>query len=215
MTTMTADAFQALTDVSCETLEKLKTYAALLEKWQKKINLVGPKTIPDLWERHMLDSAQVFEHIPDTVERLVDIGSGAGFPGLVLAILGVPDVHLIESDGRKCAFLREVARATDTPVTIHNKRIETVKNLEADVCTARALASIKDLLTYAKPLIKPQAPCIFLKGKRIKEELTEANYIWHIKEYRIPSRTDSEGSILFIKGFSDVREITGTDHQAE
>ena len=215
MTKMTADDFRDITGVSRETLAKLETYAALLEKWQKKINLVGPKTIPDLWERHLLDSAQMFEHIPEGVERLVDIGSGAGFPGLVLAILGVPDVHLIESDGRKCAFLREVARATDTPVTVHNKRIESVENLNADVCTARALASIKDLLTYAQPLLKPQAPCIFLKGKRINEELTDANYIWHIKEYRIPSRTDPDGTIIFIEGFSDVRKTTGADHQAE
>ena len=132
--------FQAKSGVSRETLERLTIYADLLVKWQAKINLVGPETLADLWSRHMLDSAQLFPLIRPDAKRLVDLGSGAGFPGLVLGVMGAPDVHLVESDARKCAFLREAARLTGTTVTIHNKRIEQVAPLGADVVTARALA---------------------------------------------------------------------------
>ena len=130
---MNADDFRQAAGVSRETLERLTAYADLLVKWQAKINLVGPDTIPSLWRRHFLDSAQVFPLLPQGIHRLVDMGSGAGFPGLVLAVMGVGDVHLIESDARKCAFLREAARITGTPVTVHNARIENLAPLGADV----------------------------------------------------------------------------------
>lgn len=162
-------------DVSRETLDKLDVYANLLEKWQKRINLVSRKTLPELWTRHFLDSAQIMRALPDGTNTLVDMGSGAGFPGLILAILGVPDVHLIESDTRKTAFLREAARVTDTQVTLHNARIEDVPPFPADVVTARALAPIRQLLDYAHPFLAENGGfCIFPKGRRYKEELDEA-----------------------------------------
>jgi len=136
----------ALSRVSRETRERLNTYAELLRKWQRSINLVGPKTLDDLWNRHFVDSAQLLPLIPPTARVLVDFGSGAGFPGLVLAILGMAEVHLIESDQRKATFLREVARATGTPVTVHAKRIEQVTPFPADIVSARALAPLGDLL---------------------------------------------------------------------
>lgn len=196
---MTPAEFHAKTAVSRETMERLKTYADLLVKWQTRINLVGPDTIPSLWQRHFLDSAQVFPILPQPVHRLVDMGCGAGFPGLVLAIMGVPDVHLIESDVRKCAFLREVARVTQTPITIHNTRIEAVAPLGADVVTARALAPLEKLLGWAERHLLPEGHCVFLKGRGVEDELTQACKEWNITSERFPSQTDPSGTILHLK----------------
>lgn len=196
---MTPAEFQAKTGVSRETLERLTVYAELLVKWQARINLVGPDTIPNLWQRHFLDSAQVFPILPQPIHRLVDMGCGAGFPGLVLAIMGVPDVHLIESDTRKCAFLREVARVTETPVTIHNARIEAVEPLGADVVTARALAPLDKLLGWAERHLLPEGHCVFLKGRGVEDELTMASKEWNISFERFPSQTDPLAAILHLK----------------
>lgn len=196
---MTPEQFQAETGVSRETLDRLRLYADLLEKWQQRINLVGPATLPDLWRRHMLDSAQLWPLLPPEVPRLIDIGSGAGFPGLVLAILGVPEVHLIESDQRKGAFLREVARQTGATVTVHSARIEAIRDLTAPVVTARALAALPKLLDLAVPLLAPGGVCLFLKGQNIVEELTSARKTWIFDEDRTPSRSDSTGLVLRVR----------------
>lgn len=193
---LTPEEFQKDTGVSRETLDRLRLYGELLVKWQKTINLVGPSTLPDLWRRHFLDSAQLFPLLPDSARVLVDFGSGAGFPGLVLAILGVPEVHLIESDQRKCAFLREVARQTDAPVTVHAKRIEAVVPFAADVITSRALASLAQLLDLARPFLTPQTLCLFPKGQNVEAELTEAHKIWNMQVTRVPSRSDADATIL-------------------
>ena len=191
--------FQAKSGVSRETLDRLIVYAELLEKWQARINLVGPDTLPDLWYRHMLDCAQLMSLIPSHARRLVDLGSGAGFPGLVLAILGAPDVNLIESDARKCAFLREAARVTGTPVTVINKRIEQVAPLGADLVTARALAPLVKLLDWAAPHLAEQGECLFLKGRGAEDELTAAAKEWNISLDRIPSLTDPAGLVLQLR----------------
>lgn len=196
---MTPAEFQARTGVSRETLDRLSAYADLLGKWQARINLVGPDTIPALWQRHLLDSAQVFPILPHPVRRLVDMGCGAGFPGMVLAVMGVPDVHLIESDTRKCAFLREVARVTGTKITIHNARIEAVAPLGADVVTARALAPLEKLLGWAERHLLPEGHCVFLKGRGVEDELTLASKEWNISFERFPSQTDPSGTILHLK----------------
>lgn len=196
---MTPDEFQAQTGVSRETLERLRAYADLLVRWQARINLVGPDTIPNLWQRHFLDSAQVFPILPQPVHRLVDMGSGAGFPGLVLAVMGVPDVHLIESDARKCAFLREVARVTGAKVTVHNARIEAVAPLGAGVVTARALAPLEKLLPWAERHLLPDGHCVFLKGKGSEDELTNASKEWNITFERIGSLTEPSAAILHLK----------------
>ncbi|MBF0323844.1 MAG: 16S rRNA (guanine(527)-N(7))-methyltransferase RsmG [Alphaproteobacteria bacterium] len=192
---------QCLADiaVSRETGERLQIYADLLVKWQARINLVGPETIPSLWQRHFLDSAQLFPLLPQSVHRLVDMGSGAGFPGLILAILGVPDVHLIESDGRKCAFLREAARVTATQLTIHNARIEQVAPLAADLVTARALAPLEKLLSWAQPHLGPGGECLFLKGRAAEDELTQAAKEWIFSLDRVTSLTDPASSILHLR----------------
>lgn len=199
-----AAAFQAETGVSRETLDRLAAYEATLRKWQPKINLVGPSTLPDAWRRHFLDSAQLFPLIPESARVLVDLGSGAGFPGLVLAILGVPEVHLVESDARKCAFLREAARAADLKVTVHNKRIEAVIGIEADVVTARALAPLTDLLAWAHPFIGNRGVAVFPKGQNVAEELTDTTKYWKMRTERFDSRTDPTGTILRVSGIDRV-----------
>jgi 16S rRNA (guanine527-N7)-methyltransferase len=191
-----------LAGVSRETRERLNTYADLLRKWQRSINLVGPRTIDDLWNRHFTDSAQLLPLIPTTARMLVDFGSGAGFPGLVLAILGVAEVHLIESDQRKATFLREVARATGTPVTVHAKRIEQVAPFPADIVSARALAPLSDLLGFAAPFLHPDSLCLFPKGQMAEDELTAASKTWNINVDRIQSVTDPSATILRVSQVS-------------
>jgi 16S rRNA (guanine527-N7)-methyltransferase len=193
---MTPMEFQLLTDVSRETLARLETYATLLHKWQKAINLVSRDSLADLWRRHMLDSAQLFPLLPQTARILIDLGSGAGFPALVLAALGVPEVHLIESDARKCAFLREAARELGVAVQIHNCRAEEMPVMAADVVTARALAPLSELLDLAERFVAPHTICLFLKGKGVDEELTRAGERWNMTLTRQSSASDPSGTIL-------------------
>lgn len=197
---MTPSEFQAATGVADATLEKLKAYADLLVKWQAKINLVGPDTLPDLWSRHMLDSAQLAPLIAPGA-KVADFGSGAGFPGLVLAILLGADaeVHLVESDTRKCVFLREVNRATGAGAHIHNVRIEKLPPLNADVATSRALASLDKLLEFAEIHLLSTGKCLYPKGKRWAEELTAAEKAWKMQVTEHPSRTEAAGRILELK----------------
>jgi 16S rRNA (guanine527-N7)-methyltransferase len=196
-------------------MARLETYGALLIKWQAAINLVGRDTLPDLWRRHMLDSAQLAEWIPTAkVDRspitMIDLGSGAGFPGLVLAMMGADqgrrwDVHLAESDARKCAFLATVARETGTDVKIHTARIEKLVPFAADIVTARALAPLDELLGYAEPFLGPQSECLFLKGATAADELTLARKSWNMAVERQPSRSGPAGSTLRIREISRVK----------
>lgn len=201
---LTPEAFAARCDVSRETLDRFRRYLDLLRRWQKAINLVGPATLKDPWCRHFLDSAQLRPHIPAAARSLLDIGSGAGFPGLVLAILGVPGVSLVESDGRKCAFLREVARQTGTAVTIRNARLEALAGDIAppDVITARAVASFDLLLEMTKLYITPKTVCLFLKGRQADAEIAEARRRWRFELEKIPSETDPSGVILRVEAIA-------------
>jgi len=203
---MTPDEFRRETGVSRETLERLELYGRLLTTWNKRINLVGRSTLDDLWRRHMLDSAQLTTHLPPAPPArrrvIVDLGSGAGFPGLVLSVLGAGQVHLIEADQRKAAFLREAARQTGCDAQVHSQRIEAMTPLPADVVTARACAPLAGLLAYAAPFLaaaeSAQACCLFHKGKRADEELTEAGKAWNMSVESFQSRSDSGGTILRI-----------------
>jgi len=196
---LAAADFAALTDVSRETFERLEAYAALLTAWSRRFNLIGRTTLDDLWRRHFLDSAQLLPLICGTTRNLVDLGSGAGFPGLVLAILGVPGVELIEADSRKAAFLREAARIAAAEVTIRACRIEVVPRHQADVVTARACAPLVRLLALAQPFIGPRTTCLFLKGVRAEEELTLAGKAWRMRVSRHSSRADPGGIVLSLK----------------
>jgi 16S rRNA (guanine527-N7)-methyltransferase len=196
---LSAGGFAATTGVSRETLQRLEAYAALLLTWSARINLVGRATLSDVWRRHFLDSAQLFPLIPAGAQSLVDLGSGAGFPGLVLAILGVPGVELIEADSRKAAFLREAARVTGAEVTIRACRIEAVPSHSVDVVTARACAPLDRLLTLGERFIGLWTACLFLKGERVEEELTAAGKVWTMTASRHPSRADPGGSVLLLQ----------------
>ena len=192
--------FRRLTGVSRETTERLEAYAGLLEKWQRRINLVGARTLGDPWRRHMLDSAQLRPLLPHRTRDLLDVGSGAGFPGLVLAILGVPDVHLVEADARKCAFLREAARLTGTRVTIHRARIEELAPWPASVITARALAPLPDFLDLVSAFMAPTTCCIVFAGERVRAEDARAPKGWRVESF--PSQTRPGSRILRLTGTS-------------
>jgi 16S rRNA (guanine527-N7)-methyltransferase len=199
---MTPAQFQARFGVSRETLDKLQVYEAQLRKWNPAINLVAKSTLNDIWGRHLADSAQLFELVPAGTQVQVDLGSGAGFPGLVLAIMGVPSVHLVESDVRKAAFLRETARLTGAPATIHAVRIEAVDVPAADVVSARALAELTMLLPWAHRLLKKDGVCLFPKGKTAEDELTAVGESWNMRIERFPSQTDAAGTLLRLSDIS-------------
>lgn len=191
-----AQGFAAIVPVSRETLARLEAYAALLTRWSARINLIGRDTIADLWRRHILDSAQLRALVPERASSMIDLGCGAGLPGLVLAILGVPGVELVEADSRKCAFLREAARITEVAVTLHPCRIQAVPPHRVDVVTARACAPLDRLLGLAEPFLAPDAECLFLKGERAEEELTLARKNWTMTVSACQSRSDPRGVIL-------------------
>lgn len=191
--------FQNVTSVSRETLGRLEAYLRLLEHWQKRLNLVGEASLQDPWRRHFLDSAQLLPLLPKNTRIVVDMGSGAGFPGLVLGVLGVPEVHLIESDAKKAAFLGEAARVTGVSAHIHRCRIAALAPFPADAVTARALAPLSRLLGEALPFLDLGAVGLFPKGRRVSEELTEAEKSWKMTIERFPSQSDRESVILRIR----------------
>lgn len=206
MRPLSREALAEQLGVSRETLERLTVHLDLLRRWQPAINLVGPATLADPWRRHVLDSAQLAAHLPAGAANLVDLGSGAGFPGMVLALLGVGGVHLIEADRRKAQFLREVARATGAPATIHAERIERVQGWPAAVVTARALAPLPRLLELAVRFLVSDSVCLFLKGKAVERELTDARVSWHMVSETFPSLAEPAGTVLKLRGICRARD---------
>ena len=182
--------------VSHETVEKLSKYHNTLLKWQKKINLIGKDTIDEAWTRHFLDSLQLVNYIDDKNKVIVDLGSGAGFPGMALAIAGYNSVHLIESDARKVAFLLEISRITATKLSIHHCRIEDNPVVKIDIFTSRACASLDKLLHLIAPFLSHETICLFHKGKNYAIENEEALLHWQYNLDIIPSIASSEGVIL-------------------
>ncbi len=190
--------------VSRGTFELLSIYYELLLKWQKKINLIGPDTIPDIWNRHFLDSLQLVKYIDDKKKVIADLGSGAGFPGMVLAICGYENIHLIESDSRKIAFLREVSRVTNTKISIHNKRIEDFKIDRIDIFVSRALAPLDKLFHLISKSVSHETICFFHKGKNYSNENQDALLNWRYDIDVNPSIVDSQSVILKI---SNIRKV--------
>ncbi len=190
-------------NVSRETFEKLQLLERELRRWQAIKNLVGPATLDQIWDRHIVDSLQLLTLAPEA-QTWIDLGSGAGFPGLVLAIAGAErglQVHLVESNSRKCSFLRQVSRLTGARATVHEARLETVIPDfigRADVVSARALASLDLLLAWTEPLLKAGTIGLFPKGRDAEIELTEARKRWTFGLDVLPSLTDSEARILRI-----------------
>lgn len=182
-------------NLSDERLARLDTYVALLKKWNKAINLVGPKTLADTWRRHILDSAQLVALL-GAPQTITDLGSGAGLPGLIIAALTDAKVTLIESDQRKSTFMREAARAMEIPVTVISKRIEEVEAQNADIVTARALAPLPKLLPWVARHLKKDGKAVLLKGADADQELTLAGKNWTMDTKKTGSLTDPSARIL-------------------
>ena len=195
--------FLAAFPVSRETEARLDRYENLLLKRNQTLSLISSTTAEIVWTRHFLDSAQLLPLIVEPERSVVDIGTGAGFPGLVLAILGLPDVHLIENNMQKIAFLRSVAETLDLPVTIHGMKSDAVRRFTAGTITARALKPLDQLLGFGRRFLGPGTICLFPKGRRAEEEMAVAAAKWHMNAERFPSMTDP-GSTIF--RLSDVTE---------
>ena len=188
-------------DVPRETQEKLDCYVQLLIKWQARINLISSKTLPEIWHRHILDSAQLVSYLPKTPSMILDMGSGAGLPGIILAILTRHQLHLVESDSRKIAFMRTALRETGTSAILHEQRMEAVPALRPDVITARALAPLSQLITLASGQHHEKIEYLFLKGREAKQELTALPACPKMEAECLPSMTDSQASIIRLKPF--------------
>jgi len=196
-------------NVSRESLDRLRKYCDLLATWQKRINLVGRSTTEEIWLRHIADALQLIALFDKPLPRIADLGSGAGIPGLILAIARPLEAHLFESHLKKAAFLREAARMTGAAAHVHAIRIEAASALaptiKADVVTARALAPLPKLLAYAQPFLEQGAVGLFHKGQDVDVELSEAAKPWRVNVIKHPSMTDSRGCILEVRGAHRVK----------
>lgn len=210
---LAADKAEALrlTPVSRETQQRLETFVALLLQWQTTTNLISPATIANLWTRHVADSLQLVDLAADA-KFWVDFGSGGGFPAIpvacALADRAGAKIHLVESNGKKAAFLRAAIRATGVPVVVHQKRIEDCGDSfgdKVDVVSARALAPLKMLCDQALPLLAKGAIGLFPKGQDVAAELTEAAKYWRIEAKRVPSRTSPDGCIVVVRGLERLK----------
>ncbi|MUH05317.1 16S rRNA (guanine(527)-N(7))-methyltransferase RsmG [Commensalibacter sp. ESL0379] len=193
-----------LKSVSRETIEKLEIYISLLQQWNKKINLVSQQGMDQVWKRHVYDSFQLIRYLDSSVKSIADLGSGGGFPGLILALSTDIPVILIESDMRKTIFLREVLRKTKTQATVLCQRIENVNAISADVVTARALTSLTQLLEFSKNILNKNGYCLFLKGRSVNLEIEEAQKNWKINYKTFSSQTNADGVIVKINQFERV-----------
>ena len=197
------EAFRRAFEVSRETVERLETHVALLSKWNPRINLVAASTLADVWTRHVADSAQLWPLRPPGARLWLDLGSGAGFPGLVVAALaaeGAPDlrVRLVESDARKAAFLATVAREADLPAEVLVERWQKLPPQAADVVSARALAPLAELLAAAEQHRRRGGTGLFPKGETVHQDLAEASVRWRFDHKLTPSRTEPRAAILEI-----------------
>ena len=190
--------------VSRETTERLRKFVDLLLRWNRTINLISRRDEALVWDRHIADALALLPLLPPEFVRAIDLGSGAGLPGLVMAIATGKPFDLVDADHRKAAFLREAARESGAPVTIHAARIEMLDLPPAPVITARALAPLPTLLGWAAPLLAPGGVCLFPKGRLTADELTAASAQWHMRVERFASPTDPDATILRISEISRV-----------
>ncbi len=197
------EVFLAAANVSRETMDRFDGYATLIRQWSPRINLVAKGSLDHLWQRHIADSAQIFALAPENFSNWLDLGSGGGLPGAVIAILAAEKapkarITLVESDQRKAVFLRTLARATGVGFSVIATRIEELEPHAADVVSARALAPLPRLLDYAKKHLVPGGTALFPKGARFAEELAIAKKTWSFRAEIVPSMTDKEAAILKI-----------------
>lgn len=192
-------------DVSRETLERLQEFEALVAKWTKSINLIAPSTVSNLWDRHIVDSAQLYQFAQSSAKNWVDLGSGGGFPGIVLAVLARErdrdqQFTLIESDQRKSTFLRTAIRSLDLNATVEAIRIESAAPQNADVITARALSPLNELLEQIYRHISPDGTAIVPKGRNAQQEIEQTAQNWSFDLRQAPSITNADAQILTIRG---------------
>lgn len=203
--------FKEKYNVSCETIAKLQTYQELLFEWQKKFNLVSNSSLQESWKRHFEDSAQLYKYIPDNAKSLIDFGSGAGFPAMVIAIMSLDKtpylkVSMVESIRKKTVYLNEVANKVGVSVNIINDRIENLPHEKYDVITSRAMTSLVELLEYSNRFCHSDTVCIFPKGKSYSHELAEAHKKWKFNCLIKASEISEEGKILIITNIRKKKE---------
>lgn len=204
---MTPTEFQAFTDATPAQMGDLERFITRLAEANAVMNLIGPDTLPDIWNRHIWDSAQLLEHAPGA-QTWADLGAGAGFPGIVLAIMlkTQPKSHvwLIDSLGKRCRFLQEVVDGLSLRATVLNGRAED-NAVTVEVVTARAVAPMEKLLGYAQPYLQRGATGLFLKGEKAEAEVAEARKVWQFKSNLSISRSDPRGRIVSVRGISRVK----------
>ena len=204
-----SEAQWAALGVSRESLDRLAILISVTLKWQERINLISPSTIHEIWNRHILDSAQLLPLLPQSTQRIADLGSGGGFPALVLAATKKFEIHLFEANAKKVAFLEEALRQMGVAAKVHRARLQLNKAPsqmpEVQVVTARAFAPLKELLGYAKPFMANGAKGLFHKGQDVDAELTAAAKAWNITSVKHSSLTDSRSVIL------EVNEVSHAD----
>ena len=184
-------------DVSHETLTHLNYYHDLLVKWQKRLNLISPSTVNNIWDRHILDCAQVCRFLPKKPSLVLDVGTGAGLPGVIISILTNHHVHLVESDQRKCAFLRTVLSGVNSNATIHEKRLENMDNMRADIITARAFAPLPKLFKLTEKQHHSNLRFLLLKGRDVNSELININSSEKLRvTNKYASITSKDGCVL-------------------
>jgi len=202
-----SEQFFQQSGVSRETLSVIKEYVSILLHWQKSINLIGLSTVDEIWRRHVLDSAQLNQYLHKS-GQLFDLGSGAGFPGIIIAIMGRSNVTLIDSSEKKCAFLREASRSLGIQIEVKNVRIEDYKpKKRAKYITSRALAPLDKLLYYSEPLLESGGKCVFHKGANFEIELTQAKKNWNMVVQKHISMSNSRGVVL------EIAELTSIDER--
>jgi 16S rRNA (guanine527-N7)-methyltransferase len=206
---MSAAAFATKTNATPDQMADLSRFLDMLSAGNEVMNLVGPATIPDFLNRHAWDSAQLFRLAPEAL-TWADLGAGAGFPGLVLAILGKGregfHVHLVESMAKRCRFLSQVVADLDLPATVHHERAENL-SLAVDIVTARACAPLHRLLGYARPYFQAGAQGLFLKGQDVVADMSEAARYWEYEADVIPSLSDERGRIVRVRRLGRARKV--------
>ena len=204
---MTPETVQDTLNVSRETLDRFAAYLSLLEKWQKSVNLVARTTLGIAWQRHILDSGQLARYLPSGCKTIMDVGSGAGFPGLVLSIMQGATVHLVESDHKKTVFLQTVIRELGLSAIVHNERIESLTKVAPDVITARAFAPLGKAVGLLAPHMELHTVLLLLKGRNVEEELTEMPDYPIMSAVTYPSLSDPDGVVLKL-----TQEMVTQDH---
>jgi len=204
---MNAEQFAERAPIHPGSLADYQKWETLLRKWNARINLVAPNSLPEFWERHALDSAQIVPMIPKEAQTIVDFGSGAGFPGLAVAIQAKhadldQTVHLIESAGKKASFLKSVSRETSLKTVVHSARIESLPALKADIVTARAFAPLHRLFPLAWQHLREGGHLVLLKGEAVDDELNEVSKDWTFTSQRTASLSNDGGCVLQIGGLA-------------